>query len=68
MPSKGIVAEVGVDEGNYSEEILSITKPKILYLIDAWGSERYGDDKFNKVQNRFAAEVDRIPTKTLLKN
>ena len=58
MPSNGIVAEVGVDEGNYSEEILSITKPKILYLIDAWGSERYGDDKFNKVQNRFAAKVD----------
>jgi len=68
VPSKGIVAEVGVDEGNFSKEILSITKPKMLYLIDAWGSKRVGDDKFNKVQNRFAAEVDRIPTKTLLKN
>lgn len=59
MPSNGIVAEVGVDEGNYSEEILSITQPKILYLIDAWCSKRYGDDKFNKVQNRFREEVDR---------
>ena len=59
MPSKGIAAEVGVDEGNFSEQILSITKPKMLYLIDAWGSKRFGDDKFNKVQNRFAAEVDR---------
>lgn len=58
MASNGIVAEVGVDEGNYSEEILSITKPKILHLIDTWGSKRFGDDKFNKVQNRFAAEVD----------
>jgi hypothetical protein len=59
MPSKGIVAEVGVDEGNFSEQILSITKPKILYLIDAWGSKRFGDDKFNRVQDRFASEVDR---------
>ena len=59
MPSNGIVAEVGVDEGNYSEEILSITQPKILYLIDAWCSKRYGDNKFNTVQNRFREEVDR---------
>jgi hypothetical protein len=59
MPSNGIVAEVGVDEGNYSEKILSIAKPKILHLIDAWGSQRFGEDKFNKVQSRFAAEVER---------
>lgn len=59
MPSNGTVAEIGVDEGNYSEQILRFSQPKILHLVDAWGSKRFGDDKFNKVQSRFAAEVER---------
>ena len=59
MPSNAIVAEVGVDEGNFSEKILSLTQPKVLHLVDAWGSQRFGEEKFNKVRNRFGAEMER---------
>src|SRR5262249_12234647 len=57
LPSNGIVAEVGVDDGDYSEKILTLSKPKRLHLIDAWSSKRYGDDKLNKVRSRFRAEI-----------
>src|SRR5437879_13869474 len=58
LPSNGIVAEVGVDEGDYSEKILRLSNPKRLHLIDAWSTERFGEDKLNKGQNRFSAEIE----------
>jgi hypothetical protein len=58
LPSNGIVAEVGVYDGDYSEKILTLSKPKRLHLIDAWSSKRSGDDKLNKVQSRFRAEIE----------
>jgi hypothetical protein len=58
LPSNGIVGEVGVDEGKYSEKILTLSKPKRLHLIDAWGSKRFGDVKLNEVQRRFRAEIE----------
>jgi hypothetical protein len=58
LPSNGLVAEAGVDEGNYSENILTLNRPQRLHLIDSWGSKRFGEDKFNKVQSRFTAEVE----------
>jgi hypothetical protein len=58
LPSNGIAAEAGVDEGNYSENILTLNRPKRLHLIDSWSSERFGEDKFNKIQSRFRAEVE----------
>src|SRR5437899_398672 len=58
LPSNGIVAEVGVGEGDYSEKILRLSSPKRLHLIDAWSSERFGEDKLNKVQSRFSAEIE----------
>lgn len=56
LPPNGIVAEVGVDQGDYSEKILTLNHPKRLHLIDTWGSERFGEDKLSKVENRFKAE------------
>ena len=53
LPANGVVAEVGVDEGNYSEQIRTATSPKRLHLIDAWAS-RHGETKFKKVQARFS--------------
>jgi hypothetical protein len=58
LPSNGIAAEAGVDEGNYSENILTLNRPKRLHLIDSWSSERFGEDKFHKIQSRFRAEVE----------
>jgi len=36
MPSNSVCAEIGVFCGNLSEDILKITKPEKLYLIDPW--------------------------------
>jgi hypothetical protein len=38
MPRNGLVAEVGVWQGEYSNSILFLNRPKKLYLIDLWGS------------------------------
>jgi len=49
----GIVAEVGVDEGEFSRKILDILHPRKLYLIDIWGSDRYNEGKAQKVYQTF---------------
>jgi len=47
LPKNAVVAEIGVDEGTFSSQILNICSPKKLHLIDAWDSAQYGIDKFN---------------------
>jgi hypothetical protein len=59
LPKNGVVAELGVDEGDFSEMILSISKPKKLHLIDIWASERYNQNKRQKVENRFINQIER---------
>ena len=58
LPKDGVVAEIGVNEGNFSAAILETTGPKTLHLIDVWGSERYHDGLANKVTGRFSAEIE----------
>lgn len=36
LPKKGRGAEIGVWEGRFSEDILEITDPETLFLIDPW--------------------------------
>lgn len=36
MPARSICAEIGVHEGDFSEQILSTVEPKKLHLIDPW--------------------------------
>jgi hypothetical protein len=36
LPKFGRVAEIGVAEGEFSQEILARTTPKHLHLIDPW--------------------------------
>jgi SAM-dependent methyltransferase len=36
MPSRGVVAEIGVDLGDFSEKILALNRPRELHLIDPW--------------------------------
>lgn len=57
LPKKGIVAELGVDEGNFSELILKKCKPEKLHLIDIWASEIYNDTKRKYVEKRFDPEI-----------
>lgn len=58
MPSNAIVAELGADQGDFSDQILQLTNPKNLVIVDAWHTERYGDDKAASVSHRFNRQVD----------
>jgi hypothetical protein len=57
LPKRGLVAEMGVDEGGFSRQILDITQARELHLIDMWGSERYGEAKHNAVRERMRDEL-----------
>jgi hypothetical protein len=57
MPKGGIVAEVGVDQGDFSEKIFSICGPRQFHLIDAWDSDRYNSAREATVRAKFADEI-----------
>jgi len=41
LPKFSIGVEIGVDDGNFSERILEIVRPKMIHLIDPW---KFNDD------------------------
>lgn len=54
----GNIAEIGVDEGNFSRMIHEINQPDNLHLVDVWGSDRFHDGKFEGVKNYFRDEIE----------
>ena len=58
LPQNGIVAELGVDEGGFSELILNICNPHKLHLVDFWGSQRYNQNKKKHVENKFKSQIN----------
>jgi hypothetical protein len=58
LPKYGMVAEIGVDEGAFSDKILRICHPERLHLIDIWATKRYSEDKFNHVKKRFYSKLN----------
>jgi hypothetical protein len=58
LPHNSIVAEMGVDKGEFSEKILNITTPKKLFLIDAYHTKRYSLKKYELVKNKFINEIN----------
>lgn len=57
LPKNGVVAELGVDRGDFTEKILNINNPKKLELVDIWGSARYDDAKFDSVCDKFSQHI-----------
>jgi hypothetical protein len=56
LPKNGVVAEIGVADGDYSNEILNRNQPSKLLLVDAWMSRRYANGLV-RVKERFAKEI-----------
>ena len=40
LPKDAICAEIGVNKGKFSMQILDYCKPKRLHLIDFWGNKK----------------------------
>jgi predicted O-methyltransferase YrrM len=57
LPRGGVVAEAGVDHGDFSAMILAITQPKRLHLIDVWSSKRYHGGLQDVVRKKFQREL-----------
>ncbi len=69
IPKNSLVCEVGVYEGDLSERILKISKPKKLYLVDPWAAittrseKKYNqasqDIRLSNVKEKFKDELSR---------
>lgn len=57
LPKNGVVAEIGVDQGKFSEKILEINQPRKLHLVDMWGTKRYSQTKRQGVENKFKDKI-----------
>ncbi len=57
LPHHAVCAEIGVDEGVFTEQILRIAEPSQLHLVDSWGSKRYNSTKYQQVLARYSAEM-----------
>ena len=79
MPKAGRCAEIGVWQGGFSVEILNITQPKELVLIDPWGLIAQSDEadwthgkhehaeEMDAMYDGIVAEFDDAPNVTIRK-
>lgn len=54
----GNVAEIGVDEGKFSQQIFEINTPDNYHLIDVWGTDRFHDGKYEAVKGYFQKQIE----------
>ena len=58
MQKGSICAELGVNEAEFSKEIIEIVSPDKLHLIDLWGSERYDEKVMEDALKRVKEEIE----------
>ena len=52
LPSQGVVAEIGVERGLFSLEILRLAKPTQLHLVDTWSTPSIEDECRNNLKEQ----------------
>lgn len=57
MPKNGVITEIGVNVGSFTEKLLEYTQPLKIHLVDLWGSERYPEEKYSIVLNKFSEQI-----------
>ena len=58
MPKRAVCAELGVWKGDFSQEILRVTRPRRLHLIDPWHceeGEEYKDEPYGAAKGSQAS-------------
>ena len=58
LPKGGIIAELGVDDGDFSQRIFDTNQPKVLHLVDKWSGVRYHEGKYLAVNEKFGKEIE----------
>ncbi|MDA0348407.1 MAG: class I SAM-dependent methyltransferase [Verrucomicrobia bacterium] len=58
LGKQNVVAELGVNRGEFSEEILAVTQPSLLHLVDIWESARYDKSLFTEVSLKFKKQIE----------
>lgn len=53
LQKSGVVAELGVNRGDFSKLILELCTPLKLHLVDIWGSDRYHLGLYNHIKETF---------------
>ena len=53
LPQNAVVSEIGVDMGDFSQQILNISQPAHLHLIDLWPPSTIKKDRYQQVADRF---------------
>lgn len=56
LPKNGIIAELGVNKGDFSKEILEKCTPERFHLIDVWNTKRYHAGLKLEIEQRFEKE------------
>lgn len=57
LPKDAVVAELGVDQGVFTEQILSRATPRKLHLIDSWASERFHTGLKSAIEEKFRDRI-----------
>ncbi len=67
LPKNVTIAELGVNKGDFSAKIINTCKPKQMFLIDIWGTDRYHNGLFDSVKDRFKDHINNGEVKILRK-
>lgn len=61
MPREAVCAEIGVWKGVFSKQILKITKPKMMHLIDPWElQEEFPEQRYGGRVAQTQEDMDKI--------